>query len=249
MVAFDFHIHGKRTSKATFNIHDFLNIISNAKKQNLNCIAITEHAHAKHFNEAYDYLKKNYIYNNEYYLIDGIKVFTGVEVTVAEGFDVVCINHRDEVMKIQKHCPNGRGELTFSDLFKLITKEALVTLAHPYRKHEYVNIPENILERIDAVEINANELNKRDNKIYDSREEQLLYLEHCFSAHKAKIEHLSYTLNKPAITGSDSHIYTRVGCIKTILNEDADSLEQIKKQIKLRNFEVEFTNSLLANMR
>ena len=60
-------------------------MIDGAKKEGLNAITLTEHFNTLHFFDIYSYLDKTYPYVEDYYDINGFRLFPGMEVDVKEG--------------------------------------------------------------------------------------------------------------------------------------------------------------------
>ena len=53
-----------------------------AKSNGLNGIILCEHFNAKDFLVIYDFLEKNFIYEGDRYIVEGISVFPGMEVSI-----------------------------------------------------------------------------------------------------------------------------------------------------------------------
>lgn len=103
----DFHMHGKIKKKFPFDKDNFINCINEAKNYGIDALTLTEHCHSKNFEESYDYLKNNYEYINEcYYEIDGIKLFTGIEVTTTIDLDFIFIGNRTDINNFKNEIKN-----------------------------------------------------------------------------------------------------------------------------------------------
>jgi len=233
----DFHIHGKLSSKINFDEEEFLRKVNEAKQEGLDTLVLTEHSHADNFTEAYSFLDNNFKYVHDYYNVNGVKIFTGVEVTTDEKLDILFVGERDRILEFNKKILNEREKQEFikiDDLFNLLSDESfLVILAHPYRKHEeFPNINKDILDRIDAIEFNAKDL-------YNSGIEEMKY----------EVIKLSKVLNKSITGGSDSHYYLQIGSIKNKFNIDCNTVKELREQIRLNNYIVEISNDLSIRVR
>lgn len=231
----DFHMHSEMSRRIPFSEADFNNCIAEAKSENIDCIALTEHYNVN-TNKVYKYLEDNYKYESEYYLVNGIKVFIGTEVTTSMGLDIVFVGNRRDISNLRNTVINSTSEneyIEIEELFKIPNlNNMLVVLAHPFRHHdEFPKLPDFVLDKIDAIEYNATDLYKKgiDNM-------------------KEKVEGLSENINIPVIGGGDSHHFTQIGSIKTILDKEAVSIEEIKKQVYENQFKVEISNNLLLKV-
>ena len=228
----DFHTHGKLSSKFPFDREEFINKINEAKSNGIDSFALTEHCHAENFMEGYKFLENNYKYVNDYYDIDGFKVFIGMEVTTNEGLDILVIGNREHIVELHKKVEITKTKQKFisiADLFNVLDcSNLLIIIAHPFRKHtNFPIIDKNIIEKIDAIELNAKDL--YDNGIDDM---------------KNKVNKLGKLLNVPITGGSDSHYSIQISSIKNDFNVGCNTIREIKAEIKSNNFIVEISDDL-----
>ena len=233
----DFHVHGKITSNFPFDKDGFLEKVNEAKREGMDSLALTEHSNALNFIEAYNFLKNNFEYLNDYYNVNGVKVFTGVEITTNEKLDILFIGNREKILDFNQKILNIKGEQEFiciNNLFDIVNQEELlVILAHPFRKHEkFPEIDRNIFEKIDAVEFNARDLYEKD-----------------IDNMKEKVKELSKKLNIPITGGSDSHYFLQIGSIKNVFDKDCNTITELKEQIKLNNYKVIISEELTIRVR
>ena len=233
----DFHIHGKITSTFPFKKEEFYKKINEAKNYGINSLALVEHSYANNFNEANNYLKEKYEYINDYYNIEGFKIFIGIEITTIEGIDILYIANRKYILKLKKDLDvqlKGEKNIKIDDLFNYcIPNKSLIIIAHPFRRHkEFPNINPLIFEKVDAIEINVKDLYK--NGITET---------------KNKVSKLASEWNLPIIGGSDTHHFIQVGSIKNIFNCDCNTIDEIKKNIKSNNCKIEISSDLSVKVR
>lgn len=233
----DFHVHGKITSSFPFDREKFLLAIDEAKEGGLNSIALTEHCHADNFLEGYEYLSNNYNLVDDYYYVDGFKVFYGMEVTTLQKLDILIIGVPLDIISLKEEISEKYNYEEFIDinkLFELIEKDRyLVILAHPYRKHEkFPELSNTIWEKIDATEFNATDLYKNG---IEEMQEKVLKL--------AKINTI------PIICGSDTHHYIQISSVKNIFTKDCTTVKEIKEEIKKQNYKTELSSDLKVRVK
>lgn len=228
----DFHIHGKITSTFPFSIENFKHYIEEAKNESIGGFALIEHCHADNFEQAHRYLENNYKHEKDYFIVDGTKVFVGTEVTTSEKLDFLFIGKKEDTLDLRKSVVDVAQEKEFININKLFeiycSKNMLVILAHPYRKHEQLpELSDFVLSKIDAIECNATDLYKKG-----------------IQSMTEKIEILSQEINKPIVAGSDSHYFLQFGSVKNIFEKEVSSVQDIKNQIKDKNFKIEISYDL-----
>ena len=233
----DFHAHGKITSSFPFDKEKFLLMINEAKEGGLDSIALTEHCHANNFLEGYEFLNSNYELIDDYYNIDGFKVFYGIEVTTAQKLDILIIGKPALILDLNKKiCENFNWKkfIDINNLFELInSEELLVILAHPYREYEkFPKIESNIFKKIDAIEFNAIDLYKNGIEIM-----------------QGKVLKLASKFNLFVVCGSDTHHYVQMSCVKNIFDKNCTTVKQIKEEIKLKNYQIELSDDLKIRVK
>ena len=233
----DFHVHGKITSDFPFDKEKFLLTIKEAKENGLDGIAITEHCGCKNFLAGYEFLKSNYSRIEDYYNIDGFKVFYGMEVTTKQDLDILIIGKPELILELRnKICINlnEKEYIDINDLFEFeISNELLVILAHPYREHTMLpEFKNSVVDRLDAVELNSKDLYKFGMDI--------MYY---------KVNQLANQLSLPITSGSDTHYFIQVSTAKNIFNKSFNTVKEIKEEIKKGNYKIEFSSDLNVRVK
>lgn len=228
----DFHVHGKITSSFPFDEEKFLLTVNKARENGLNALVLTEHLHAKNFLEAYEFLKSKYNRIEDYYDLEGFKVFCGMEVTTKQDLDILIIGKVELVLKLgEKILDNLNGDeyIDINNLFKLdISDELLIILAHPFREHmELPSLEKCVLERLDAVELNSKDIFKFG-----------------LDEMKHKVTKLAEDLKCPITVGSDTHYFIQMSTAKNILSKNCNTVKEIKEEIKLENYNIDFSSDL-----
>lgn len=233
----DFHVHGKISTKFPFDNERFLLTINEAKEGGLEAIAITEHCHAENFLQGYEFLNNNYELIDDYYDINGFKVFYGMEVTTEKYLDILIIGNPKLILELRGKIIenlNDREYIDINDLFSLPRlDEMLIILAHPYRRHEeFPSLKSEVLNKIDAIEFNAKDLYNKGIEVM-----------------KDRVIKLSNKLNIPIVCGSDTHYFIQVSSVKNVFYKDCRTIKEIKEQIKLKNYNVEISQELNVRVK
>lgn len=173
-VKFDFHIHSKYSYDS---LSTPKSIVRTAKKQGLNGLAITDHNTIKGAIEA-SKIDKN------------IEIIIGSEIKTDEG-DIIGLFLNEEI--------KSTGFDSVID--EIREQDGFIILPHPYKTFD--NIPDYILNKIDAIEI----LNGRISNVLNKKARDL--------AIKKKFLFTG---------GSDAHLAKDVGRVATIFNGDIGTL-------------------------
>ncbi len=229
----DFHVHGKLTKSVDFDLEYFNKVIDCAKDTGLDSFVLSEHFNTKDYYTMYRKLEENFEYINDYYLIDGFKVFMGMEVDVENGGHVVLVSNRTNILNIRKRLDNytNKGEfIPFKDLLDLADEYNCIKIgAHPYRGEHPLAENQEIdqLKRLDALDLNAKDVFTKG-----------------YQETHSELEALSNKLGNNIVTGSDSHYPTQLGSVKTNLGKDCETIEDIRACIKSGNYEIEISDVL-----
>ena len=211
----DFHVHGLLSKRKDFNKDFFMNEIYFSKDNGLDAIVLCEHFNAKDFLVIYDFLEKNYTYDGDRYIIDGISVFPAMEVSVKNKGHVILCGDRESIVNIYKSLE------TFREKENLIDLEELLDLA------EVCKHPHELLKRLDALDLNGKDIFKKGEGI--ARDEVI---------------NLSQELGLNIITGSDSHTPVQLGGIYTSLNKECKTIKELKECIKNNDYTIEINSAL-----
>lgn len=227
----DFHVHGLLSKRKDFNERFFIEEIEYARLSNLHGIVMCEHFNAINFKEIYKYLQENYEYEGDRYLVKGVSVFPAMEVSIKDKGHVVLVGSREAISEIhEKLKPHMDREnlIEFKNLLDLADKYGCLKIgAHPFRRgHKLCNHPEELLKRLDALDLNAKDIFKKGE---EARRELL---------------ELSSKIGVNVITGSDSHTPLQLGGIYTELNSSCHTLEELRGAIISENYSIKVQSSL-----
>jgi len=170
---FDLHIHSKYSYDSLLSPE---RIIKVAKRKGLHGVAITDHNTIKGGIEA---LKINED--------EDFQVIVGAEIRTEYG-DIIGLFLEDKIATNK-----------FEEVIEEIKSQGgLSVLAHPYRQYKF---PEEIIDKVDLVEVFNARSKKRDNR---------------------RALHLAAKYNKPVIAGSDAHLPFEIGRGSTIVPAQVD---------------------------
>ncbi len=228
----DFHTHGLLTKKSNFNEDLLLQGIENAKEQGLDGFILCEHFNANDIYGIYNYLKENYEYIGDKYIVNGFSIFLGMEVDIKNGGHVIVSGNRKKLLEIRSLLDKYTEKPNFIEFEKLLNMGeeygCLMIGSHPYRVDHKLHLqPKELLSRLHALDLNATDIFKKG-----------------LESTKTEVEALSIELNIPYIAGSDSHYPTQLGSVRTIFEDDFETIDEIKSAINKRNYKIEVSKAL-----
>ncbi|WP_411347969.1 PHP-associated domain-containing protein [Paenibacillus sp. WLX2291] len=216
---FDFHIHAKLSKKTDFSIEHFTTILDEAKMHGLDAIILTEHFNTHRFDDVYGTLDQHFPCNGHYYDRNGFRIFTGMEVDVAEGGHILISGPKEQLLSVRKALDGYISPDRFiplEALFELCEPAGLMVIGgHPFRKsnHLYHVAPE-LLRRFDAFDLNGKDLH-----------------EIGIQENIAKVLTLGEQHGVPVVAGSDAHQMFQVGCVYNELPGNYDTVANIRAAI------------------
>ncbi|SFQ03096.1 PHP-associated domain-containing protein [Salibacterium halotolerans] len=213
----DLHTHGKLTKKTDFDLEFFLGMTAGAAKNGLDAFALTEHFNTRHFQEIYDTLDAHYHYENNYYDVDGIRVFPGMEVDVKETGHILLIGDKEDIVSLNKTLEPFKEEfIAFEELLRLTDEKEILRIgAHPFRESTPLTAhPERLLEKLDAFDVNGKDLFTYENT---SMEERV----------KKWAEELGIRIT----AGSDSHHPLQLGAVFNEVDNDIKTIAELKEAV------------------
>lgn len=216
----DFHIHVKLSKKTNFSLEHFHSMIDEAKAQGLDAITLTEHFNTHRFEDVYGTLDATFPCNNHYYDVGGFKVFTGMEVDVAEGGHILVSGPKDKLLEVREalepHVSRDRF-IGLADLFALCEPRGLMVIGgHPFREsNRLYHVDRGLLRKFDALDLNGKDLH-----------------EIGIQENIAKVLSLGEELGVPVVAGSDAHQMFQVGCVRNVLPGDYETVAELKAAIR-----------------
>ncbi|MFJ7647787.1 PHP-associated domain-containing protein [Lysinibacillus sp. NPDC097279] len=229
---FDFHTHGKLSKKVEFSLDYFRNMVKSAQENGLSGFALTEHFNTRNFFDVYNTLDEVYPYIQNYYLVDNVRIFPGMEVDIQEVGHILIVADRAIIREIRTKLEPYVAKdsfIKFAQLLELVAQyELLIIGAHPYRKSTPLyHLDPTLLNKLDAFDLNGKDL-------YSMGIEENSQLVYQFAK----------TYNKPVIGGSDTHHLLQYGCIYNELEQDCHTITDLKKIILDGRYTIRISNNL-----
>ena len=228
----DFHTHGKLSKKVTFSLEYFKEMLDAAKKNGLDAIALTEHFNTHQFMDVYDTLDKEFPYANDYYDVNGVKVFPGMEVDIQEKGHILFIGGRENIRGLRLKL-NSYTEKNHFIPFRTLLEEAsefefLKIGAHPFRDSTPLHhLERELLMKLDAFDLNGKDLYKQG--IQENSERVFPFAE---------------MLGKPVVGGSDTHQLMQYGVIINELEEECHTISDIQRIIAENRYQIDISPDL-----
>lgn len=219
----DFHTHANLAKKITVSLEVFKEKMQEAKESGLTALAITEHFNSKNIIDLYETLEKEFPYKGEYYEIEGMKVFCGLEIDVKETGHFLVIGSRDDILTIARLLLAHQKEENFlpvKDLIELLADFNVLKIgAHPLRESTpWEHHDSSILKQFDAFDLNGKDLYTYGNEIEE------------------RVRTFASQYNVPVVGGSDTHHQLQYG---SIINEfpECESIDELRSTIQKGDYE------------
>lgn len=233
----DLHTHGKLSKKSAFSTDYFAEMMSEAKVNGLQAVALTEHFNTSNFFAMYETLDQTYPYNGHYYDVNGLKLFPGMEVDIAETGHILLIGLKENILAVRSllndHISEGNF-IPFERLLDLADEYNLWKIgAHPFRTSTPLHqLNPELLKRLDAFDFNAKDIYMQGAETY-----------------KNLITPFAEKLGVPVIAGSDSHQCLQYGSVVNRLDDTCSTVEELKEAIKQGNYEIELSPCLHTKVK
>lgn len=205
----DTHTHSRLSKTFDYDRQNIEQMRTTALKRDIDGFALTEHIHCVGFWDMHQRLQNTYDYHEGVYDLDGIKMFSGAEVTLStpnDGrIDSVVIATLDDLERLDEAFDGGKlSEGNHPDALSFFQKAKDLNLiriaAHPYRP--FKNLDQ--IDRDEALKyVSAVEVNGRD------------YALEVGSEHR--VSNLADRHNLPMTGGSDAHLFPQIGIMSTII--------------------------------
>ena len=220
----DFHTHVKLAKRVSFDPDYFYEIVLNAKEAGLDAIAMTEHFNTSNYYAIYDELDKRYDYMHNYYFVEGIKVFTGMEIDVQEIGHILFIGHKDDILQTRDLLESHTKEGTFIPFDQLLDIgerfEFLKIGAHPLRTSTpLTQHSTEQLRRLDAFDLNGKDL-----------------FEHGVTQMEREVLAFADSIGLPVVCGSDSHHPIHLGSVRNTFSHSSDTAIDLKREIEAGSY-------------
>ena len=236
MMKIDFHTHGKISKKVVFSLDYFTEMVNSAKENGLDAFALTEHFNTHQFIDVYDTLDKEFPYVHDYYEVNGVKVFPGMEVDIKEKGHILFIGRREDIrglhMKLNPYIDKNNF-IPFHLLLEEASEFNFIKIgAHPFRDSTPLHhLERELLTRLDAFDLNGKDLFKQG-----------------ISVNKEKVFPFAKMLGLPVVGGSDTHQSMQYGSIINQLEEDCHTISDIQQLIAEERYQIDISPDLYTKV-
>lgn len=221
----DFHTHGKLAKKLPFSEEYTHWLFAEAKKAGLDALCLTEHFNTLGFEQLYRYLAEHAEQEGDSYVLDGLRIFPGMETDIAEGGHILSIGPMEAILELNQCLEPYKRKGSFLPFKKLMdlfdAYPVLVGGAHPFRAGGHIpDLPEEQLQRLDFLDLNGKDI--AENRTY----------------YEEKTMQLGHMLNRPVISGSDTHQAVQYGCIRTHFDRTYTELTDLYEAMRKGQYEI-----------
>lgn len=226
----DFHTHGKLAKRLPFSIQYTDWLFQEAKGAGLDALCLTEHFNTLQFDELYGYLLNHSEREGDTILLrNGLRVFPGMETDIAEGGHILSLGTAETILELNQRLAPYKAPgnfLPFEKLMNLFRQyDVLVGAAHPYREGGHIpELPAEQLKRLDFLDLNGKDV--AENR---ERAEKLTYS-------------LGAQIEKPVVSGSDTHQAVQYGCIWTDFTLEITTLAELRRQMQAGNYRINISD-------
>ncbi|CAM4524188.1 hypothetical protein FHS16_006136 [Paenibacillus endophyticus] len=236
MMNIDLHTHGKLSKKTQFSLDYFLAMAREAKENGLHAVALTEHFNTLHFLDMLDQLDHHFDYKDDYYLVEGLKVFSGMEVDVANKGHILIIGNRVLIRDLRRQLEPHTLKDNFIPLEELLDRtddQPLLRIgAHPMREstpltHHAVET----LQRLDCLDMNAKDL----------------FQYGLGMAHD--VRQFADELGLRVSAGSDSHQPLQFGSVINRFDAPCSTAEQLRSELLNGKVQIEISACLSVKVK
>lgn len=233
----DLHTHGKLSKKSSFSPDYFREMVREAIANGLDAIALTEHFNTSNFFAMYETLDRMYPYNGHYYEADGLKIFPGMEVDIAETGHILLIGLKEHILDVRSSLEDYTKEghfIPFRQLLDLADSLDLWKIGgHPFRSSTPLHhLDPEQLARLDAFDFNAKDI----------------YMQGA-EAYRALITPFAAKLGVPVIAGSDSHQCLQYGSVVNKLEYACSTMKELREAVRKGHYSIEVSPCLHTKVK
>lgn len=227
----DLHTHVKLSKTTEFSLDDFRDAIQEARFNGLDAMAMTEHFNTLRYHDILDSLDRHYHYRDDFYDIEGFKLFPGLEVDVKDGGHILAIGHRDAVRELRARLEPHTEKESFVELARLLDwcdeLSMLRIGAHPHREsNPLTQHSPQLLRRLDAFDLNAKDL-------------------HAYGPDmRARVAETALSVGIPVVAGSDTHHPLQFGSICNKLDGDCSRVSELAACLREGRYRIEISACL-----
>ncbi len=231
----DFHTHGKLAKKLPFSKEYTDWLFREALNSGLDAICLTEHFNTNEFEEVYQYISQNATRVGDSFLINGLQIFSGMEIDISENGHILTIGSREDILKLNKELKPYREKDNYLSMTKLLERTRdynfIVGAAHPFRDGSKIpGLGETLLTRLDFVDLNGKDMAYSPDII------------------KISTKEFGDRYDLAVLAGSDTHQSLQYGCIYNIFEKDCNTIDQLKDSIQKKEYEIKLSSTVKSQV-
>lgn len=232
----DLHFHAALSRRIGFEYEFFREKIHQAKESGLDGLMMTDHFNIGGLDQFYTFLAKEYVYNGQYFNVEGVRVFPGVEVDLLEGPHLLAGGSAEDVMALRERLRRNFREGNYCPAKEYFHKQEgldfLNVFAHPFRVGcEIHHIDHSLFNYIHAVGLNAKDIMTFGRKIIK------------------RIEKVAERTGTKVVAGSDAHHPLQIGTIYNEFLDEINSFHDMTNAIRMGHYHIRVDDGLEENVK
>ncbi len=218
----ELHCHTQFFGWQHFSRRRLNSFLSRARCLGVKALAFTEHANIKNYWKLFAFLE------DSAWQREGVTILTGAEITVQEGGDILVYGSPSAFKELPDRLggwPAGRVRPPLERLLEAAEALDLMKVgAHPLRpRQSLLNIPRELLRRLDALEINARETGRN-----------------------REVTALAAELRLPLVAGSDAHFSWHLGRVLNRLPGWVKDMPTLRQAVRSGQVEILRHNEIVC---
>nr|WP_319215486.1 PHP-associated domain-containing protein [uncultured Trichococcus sp.] len=221
----DTHTHGKLAKYLPFSEQYTRNLFKEAYKRGVEALCLTEHFNTQEFEKIYQFIHENYPQEGDTYMVEGVRVFPGLEVDILEGGHNLVIGSFDTIQALRQEILESatfKEFLPAATLFPLVKKyDVLFGAAHVYRKGCHnLELSEELLAYYDFFDLNGKDtaLLGRDNI--------------------EKVKAVGARYDRPVMAGSDTHQFLQYGSVMNDFERSFSTIGAFREEMNAGRYKL-----------
>lgn len=233
----DFHTHVKISKDSEFMPEYLQEMLKEAKAAGLDAIAMTEHFNTKKFMDVYDYLNAHFPYHEDYYEVEGLKIFPGMEVDVKEIGHILIVSKKEVIINLFEKLVPHLEEDNFIPINELLdlaqSPKTIIIGGHPFRPSTPLTHHSlEQLKRLDALDLNGKDLYSIGIK-----------------ENQEKVYGFANCLELPVLAGSDTHQFFQYGSVLNEFTDNCTTITELKQAIQNKTYTIHISRDLHLKVR
>jgi predicted metal-dependent phosphoesterase TrpH len=227
----DTHTHGKLAKYLPFSKKYTQTLYKEAKKRGVEALCLTEHFNTQEFDHIYQFINQNYPRQGDAFLVEGVRVFPGLEIDMQEGGHNLVIGRYETILALREEIlrlSSVEEFLPAAELFPLIKKyDVLFGAAHVYRQGVHnLLLPETLIQQYDFFDLNGKDMAVVGKENYP------------------KIIDIAKKYGKPVLAGSDTHQFLQFGSVYNRFEKEFTTIAEFRNEVAKGAYELYISPSV-----